>query len=191
VVLAIVVVCFLAIGLITRSPLGLTFQGLRDSETRMVALGYRPELYRFYAFILSGFFATLAGILYVYQHEFISPAAAEFMTSGHGVLMMILGGVGTLTGPLVGSFVIVFIENVVSAHVGRWPTVMGLMFIFTVLFARRGIVGAITALWSRTRWGVSGPHTGSDADPAETRSLPTRGSGGSAQHESSKEGIRS
>lgn len=158
-VLAVVVVCFLALWWITRSPLGLTLQGLRDSQTRMVSLGYRPALYKLYAFTISGFFATVAGVLYVYEHEFVSPATAEFMRSGIGVLMMILGGVGTLAGPIVGALVVVYVENVVSGYIDRWPTVMGLIFIVVVMFARAGIVGGISAAWTRLQGTDDDPHT--------------------------------
>lgn len=149
--LAVFIVSFGLIWLITRSPLGLTLQGLRDSESRATALGYNPALYKCYAFVISGFFATVAGILYVWYHQFISPAVAEFLQSGIGVLMVILGGVGTLTGPLVGAAVVTWIENVVSGFIGRWPTVMGLIFIFVILFARDGIVGGVTRLWHWSR----------------------------------------
>jgi len=148
--LAIFLVCLALIWMITRSPLGLTLQGLRDSESRATALGYNPALYKCYAFVISGFFATIAGILYVWYHQFISPAIAEFLQSGIGVLMVILGGVGTLTGPLVGAAVVTWIENVVSGFIGRWPTVMGLIFIFVVLFARDGLVGGAGRLWRRS-----------------------------------------
>lgn len=148
--LVIFLVCFGLIWLITRSPVGLTLQGLRDSESRATALGYNPALYKCYAFVISGFFATIAGILYVWYHQFISPAIAEFLQSGIGVLMVILGGVGTLTGPLVGAAVVTWIENVVSGFIGRWPTVMGLIFIFVVLFARDGLVGGAGRLWRRS-----------------------------------------
>lgn len=144
---AVFLVCFALIWLITRSPLGLTLQGLRDSESRAVALGYNPALYKCYAFVISGFFATVAGVLHVYYDQFISPSSAEFLRSGIGVLMVILGGVGTLTGPLVGAAIVTWIENVVSGFIGRWPTVMGLIFIVVVLFARDGLVGAASRLW--------------------------------------------
>lgn len=140
-------VCFALVWLITRSPLGLTLQGLRDSESRAVALGYNPALYKCYAFVISGFFATVAGVLHVYYDQFISPSSAEFLRSGIGVLMVILGGVGTLAGPLVGAAIVTWIENVVSGFIGRWPTVMGLIFIFVVLFARDGLVGGASRLW--------------------------------------------
>jgi len=162
--LAIFLVCFALIWLITRSPLGLTLQGLRDSESRATALGYNPALFKCYAFVISGFFATVAGILYVWYHQFISPAVAEFLQSGIGVLMVILGGVGTLTGPLVGAAVVTWIENVVSGFIGRWPTVMGLIFIFVVLFARDGLVGGASRLW---RWSFGRrPAAGGRADDA-------------------------
>jgi branched-chain amino acid transport system permease protein len=141
--------CFALIWLITRSPLGLTLQGLRDSESRARALGYNPALYKCYAFVISGFFATVAGVLHVYYDQFISPSVAEFLRSGIGVLMVILGGVGTLIGPLVGAAIITWMENVVSGVIGRWPTVMGVMFIVVVLFARDGLVGGAHRLW---RW---------------------------------------
>lgn len=144
---AVFLVCFGLIWLITRSPLGLTLQGLRDSESRAVALGYNPALYKCYAFVISGFFATVAGVLHVYYDQFISPSSAEFLRSGIGVLMVILGGVGTLSGPLVGAAIVTWIENVVSGFVGRWPTVMGLIFIVVVLFARDGLVGGASRLW--------------------------------------------
>jgi branched-chain amino acid transport system permease protein len=140
-------VCFALVWLITRSPLGLTLQGLRDSESRAVALGYNPALYKCYAFVISGFFATVAGVLHVYYDQFISPSSAEFLRSGIGVLMVILGGVGTLSGPLVGAAIVTWIENVVSGFIGRWPTVMGLIFIVVVLFARDGLVGGASRLW--------------------------------------------
>ena len=140
-------VCFALVWLITRSPLGLTLQGLRDSESRAVALGYNPALYKCYAFVISGFFATVAGVLHVYYDQFVSPSSAEFLRSGIGVLMVILGGVGTLLGPLVGAAIVTWIENVVSGFVGRWPTVMGVIFIVVVLFARDGLVGGASRLW--------------------------------------------
>jgi branched-chain amino acid transport system permease protein len=140
-------VCFVLVWLITRSPLGLTLQGLRDSESRAVALGYNPALYKCYAFVISGFFATIAGVLHVYYDQFISLSSAEFLRSGIGVLMVIVGGVGTLAGPLVGAAIVTWMENVVSGFIGRWPTVMGLIFIFVVLFARDGLVGGASRLW--------------------------------------------
>ncbi|HSK98580.1 MAG TPA: hypothetical protein VK891_18275, partial [Euzebyales bacterium] len=104
--------------------------------------------------------------LYVWYHQFISPAIAEFLQSGIGVLMVILGGVGTLTGPLVGAAVVTWIENVVSGFIGRWPTVMGLIFIFVVLFARDGLVGGASRLWRARRGGGRDGDGDTGAGPA-------------------------
>lgn len=182
VVLATFVVAFALMWLVTRSPLGLTLKGIRDSERRMVALGYNPAAYKLYAFALSGVFATAAGVLYVYYHQFISPATAAFLRSAHGVLMVILGGVGTLTGPIVGAGIVVWIENVVSGYIGRWPTVMGVIFILVILFARDGLVGGIVRMWRRyvragTPRSTAAHGTGQIASPLQ------QGTGGSVPDE--------
>lgn len=185
--LGVFLACFALFWLITRSPLGLVLRGLRDSESRAMALGYNPPLYKCYAFVVSGVFATIAGVLFVYYNQFISPATAEFLQSGIGVLMVILGGVGTLTGPLVGAAVVTWMENVVSGFIGRWPTVMGLLFIVVVLFARDGLVGGAGRLWrwARRRASPSGgrrrEHAGDEPSPGpggpavDIRSTATQG----------------
>ncbi len=148
-VLAVVLVCSLLLYVTVRSPFGAANRGVRESATRMRMLGYNIALQKFYAFMVSGFFATVAGILLVYLNQFISPSSAHLTASAIGVLESILGGMGTLVGPMIGSFIIVFIQNVVSQYLERWPTLMGLMFIVVVLFARRGIVGALSVAWRR------------------------------------------
>jgi len=147
--LAVVVACWSLLGIVVHSPLGMSLKGLRESETRMRMLGYNTVALKLHVFMISGLFATVSGILLVYLNEFISPAAVVLGASAIGVLEAILGGVGTLVGPMIGAFVIVFVQNVVSLYVARWPTLMGLVFVFVVLFARRGIVGAVGDLWHR------------------------------------------
>jgi hypothetical protein len=122
-------------------------RGLKESEGRLQVLGYNPTLTKFTIFMLSGFFATVAGILYAYYNQFVSPTTAAFLTSGKGVLMAILGGINTLVGPVIGAFIIVLVENVLSIYVARWPTILGLLFILTIMFARDGLVGAISKGW--------------------------------------------
>lgn len=145
--LAVVALSFAALVVVVRSPFGLALRGLRESESRLRMLGYNPTLHKFYGFMLSGLFATVAGILFAYNDEFVSPTVAAFTTSAQAVLMIILGGIGTLFGPLLGAFVIVYVENVVSIRIDRWPTVMGLIFILMVLFARTGIAGGVRRAW--------------------------------------------
>jgi branched-chain amino acid transport system permease protein len=139
----------LVMWILSRSPFGLSLRGLKESETRLRMLGYNPMLTKFYAFMISGFFASVAGVLYAYYHQFVSPAAPQFMTSGRGVLMVIIGGVGTLAGPVLGAFIIIFIENIVSAYLDRWLTLLGMVFILTIMFAPSGLVGGLTKAWRR------------------------------------------
>jgi branched-chain amino acid transport system permease protein len=146
--LAIVVAGGLIMALITRSPLGLSLRALRDSETRLRMLGYNLSLAKFYVFMLSGFFAGVAGMLLAYYTKFVSPATAAFAASGRGVLMAILGGIGTLFGPVIGAFIIVLTENIVSIYFARWTTVLGLIFILTIMFAPDGLVGAGRRVWA-------------------------------------------
>jgi branched-chain amino acid transport system permease protein len=149
--LAIVVVSGLLMALITRSPLGLSLRALKDSETRMRMLGYNLATTKFYVFMLSGFFAGVAGMLLAYYTKFVSPATAAFAISGRGVLMAILGGIGTLFGPVIGAFIIVLTENILSIYFARWTTVLGLIFILTIMFAPDGLVGAGRTALARWR----------------------------------------
>lgn len=164
-VVVVVVVCWIMLGVVVKSPFGLSLKGLRDSETRMRMLGYNTTLQKLYVFMISGFFATVAGILLVYFNEFISPSSVVLSASALGVLEAILGGVATLVGPMIGAFVIIFVQNVVSLYVDRWPTLMGLIFVVVVLFARRGIVGAISDIWWRLI-GEQDPPDDATPDPA-------------------------
>ena len=159
-VLAVVVLCWALLGIVVKSPLGVSLMGLRESDTRMRMLGYNTAGLKLYVFMIAGFFATISGILVVYLNEFISPSAVVLAASAIGVLEAILGGMGTLVGPMLGAFVIIFVQNVVSIYVTRWPTLMGLIFVLVVLFARRGIVGAMKDGWYR--WIV----TDGPAEPA-------------------------
>lgn len=147
--LGVVLIASLLMFILVKSPVGLAFKGLRESETRMRMLGHNIAFLKLYMFLLSGFFAVVAGLLLLYLNRFVSPSDAILSASAIPVLMAILGGIGTLVGPMIGSFVIVFIQNWVSLSIDRWPTLLGLVFIFVVLFAREGIVGAISKFWYR------------------------------------------
>ncbi len=149
VVLATMLLCSAALYVIVHSPFGYALKGLRGSETRLRMLGHNSAFLKFYMFLVSGFFATIAGILLVYLNEFVSPSDVILGASALPVLMSILGGIGTLVGPVIGAFVIVFLRNWVSIHVDRWPTIMGLIFILVVLFAPEGLVGALKSWWHR------------------------------------------
>jgi branched-chain amino acid transport system permease protein len=134
-----------------RSPFGLTLQGIRESESRMRALGYNVPLHLFIAFTVSGFIAGLAGALYAFFNSFVSPSTVALAQSVEGLLMVIVGGVGTLFGSLVGAAVIIALENLVSFYTERWPMVLGLMFIVTMIFAPEGLLGWGRAVLARRR----------------------------------------
>ena len=148
-VLAVVLLCSFLMFVVVKSPFGFAIRGLRESESRLQVLGYNPLLQKFYLFMVSGFFASISGLLLVYLNEFISPAAVTLAASAIGLLEAILGGFGTLVGPMIGAFIIVFIRNMVSTYIQRWPTLIGVIFIVVVLYARGGIVGGVSALWNR------------------------------------------
>jgi branched-chain amino acid transport system permease protein len=169
--LAVLVGCAALIWVILRSPFGMAMRGLRESDSRLRMVGYNTTWHRLYGFVLSGFFSSVAGILYAYHNEFVSPSVAEFATSAQAILMIILGGVGTMSGPVVGAFIIVYVQNVLSLDVDRWPTLMGLIFIAMVLFARDGFVGGVTRLWTawtRRAGRRAGPHERDDGPPDQT-----------------------
>jgi branched-chain amino acid transport system permease protein len=147
--LAVLLVCAFLMWIVVESPFGLAMRGLNASPTRLQQLGYNTILHNFYTFMLSGFFAGIAGLLFVYDNEFISPPAAAFDTSANAVLMVIIGGIGTMSGPLIGAFTIVGMQNWLSVYVERWPTIEGLVFIGVVLFARHGFVGAVSQAWHK------------------------------------------
>jgi branched-chain amino acid transport system permease protein len=148
-VLAVFAVCALLLVLIVRSPFGLTLKGIRESASRMRTLGYNVTLHKLIAFLLSGFFAGVAGVLLAWYSQFISPSSIYIVASTEGILMVVLGGIGTLLGPVLGSIVIVLIKSLLSTYVARWPLVMGLIFIVVVLFARQGLLGALRRGWAR------------------------------------------
>jgi branched-chain amino acid transport system permease protein len=126
-----------------RSPFGLTLRGIRDSETRMQSLGYNVPLHLFIGFTVSGFFAGIAGAMYAFFNNFVSPTTVSLAQSVEALLMAIVGGIGTLFGAFVGAATIIVLQNAVSAYTERWPTVLGVAFILVMIFAPEGIVGMI------------------------------------------------
>ena len=139
----------LAMWRLVRSPFGLSLAGIRESETRMRALGYDVPLHLFIGFSVSGFFAGLAGALYAFFNSFVSPSTVALGQSVEGLLMAIVGGIGTLFGGLLGAAIIIALENLVSAYTERWLMALGLLFILTMIFAPTGLLGRINALIAR------------------------------------------
>jgi branched-chain amino acid transport system permease protein len=134
----------LAVGLlvlIVRSPFGRALVGIRESERRMEVLGYDVWRYKYVAFVLAGLFAGLAGNLFVYFNGFVSPSYLSILFSASALLMVILGGAGTLVGPALGAAVIVGLENIISGYTERWVLVLGVIYVLVTLWAPGGLVG--------------------------------------------------
>jgi branched-chain amino acid transport system permease protein len=150
-VLVVVAPVTFAIWRFVHSPFGLTLRGIRDSESRMRSLGYNVPLHLFLAFVISGFFAGIAGALYAVFNDFVSPSTVQLSQSVAGLLMAITGGIGTLLGAFVGATAIILLENVVSIFTARWQTVLGLAFVLIMIFAPEGVVGRTRILLAKRR----------------------------------------
>lgn len=139
--------------IIVQSPFGHVIVGIRENELRMRALGYNTWLYKYIVHIIAAFFAALSGMLSVYYTGFVDPSDLNIRLSATGLLMVLLGGSGTLVGPAVGAGVIVLLENLISAYTDRWLIILGLLYVFVVMFAPGGILGIVKqmrlkkALW--------------------------------------------
>jgi branched-chain amino acid transport system permease protein len=134
---------------LTQSPFGAALQGARDQPRRMRMLGHNVWLIQWFAFVLAAFWGSVAGLLYVYYNLFISPHAISLQQSAEVLLMAILGGASTLTGPIVGAVVITLVKNVVSTYIDRWNSLLGAIFVITIMFMPFGIVPGVRQLWAR------------------------------------------
>jgi branched-chain amino acid transport system permease protein len=136
-------VAWALLGLLVRSPFGMSLQGIRESESRMRALGYNVWLHKYLAFVIAGTFAGFAGVLWAYYNGFVSPVDVQLVTSVETLLMVALGGPGTLAGPALGATLIVFLKNFVSVYTKRWLLILGAVYIGVILFAPQGVLGAL------------------------------------------------
>ncbi len=149
--LVVFVAALVSMAVFVASPFGASVRGTRDQPRRMTALGYHVWLIRFLAFLVSGFWSGVAGLLYLYYNQFVSPQAVALPASAEALLMVISGGTGTLLGPLVGATLVVVVKNVASAYIERWNFVLGAIFVLIVVFMPEGLVpgAARLARWAR------------------------------------------
>jgi branched-chain amino acid transport system permease protein len=143
VVLAIFLIGFLIIRRIINSPFGEILKSIRENEPRAISLGYKVDQYKLAAFVMSATLVGLAGATKAIVAQNASLTDVHFSMSGEVVLMTLVGGLGTLFGPVVGAFVIIAMQNYLAGF-GQWVTVIqGVIFVICVLAFRRGIVGEI------------------------------------------------
>jgi len=148
-VLVVFIAAFALIYRIINSPFGQVLKAIRENEPRTISLGYDAERYKLLAFVLSAMLAGLAGATKAIVFQLASLTDVHWTMSGEVVLMTLLGGMGTVFGPVVGAFIIVGLENYLSSF-GEWVTVItGGIFVVCVLAFRRGVVGEIMAWWAR------------------------------------------
>jgi branched-chain amino acid transport system permease protein len=140
-VLAFFVVCLALLLLLIHSPFGKTLVGVRDSESRMRVLGFNVWLHKYLILIIAGAFAGLSGSLYAYYNGHVGPDAVDLGRAMLFVLMVIIGGPGTLVGPLAGAFIVTFLEKMVSVFTERWVMVLAVAYVITALWAPRGLLG--------------------------------------------------
>ena len=133
---------------LSRSPFAACLRGARDQPRRMRMLGHPVWHMQWAAFVLAGFWGSVAGLLYIWDYGFISPQTMSLQQSAEVLLMVVLGGAGTLAGPVAGAAVITVVKTVVSSYVDRWSSLLGLIFIVAVMFMPRGLVPGCSRLFS-------------------------------------------
>jgi branched-chain amino acid transport system permease protein len=150
---------------IVRSPFGAVLAGIRENEAKTIALGYNTRAYKITTVVLAYGFGGLAGALYAAFAGFASPELFFWLTSGRVLIMVIVGGAGTLIGPILGGVSFVFLEHQLSQVTDLWPLIFGTIFMAFVMFAPQGIWGILT---SRFRWRreVPSPDGGKEAPGA-------------------------
>jgi branched-chain amino acid transport system permease protein len=137
------VVAFLLCRAFVRSPVGTTLLAIRENARKAESLGYNPRLYTILVFVVAAFFGGLAGSLYAPFAGFASPDLFFWVLSGQALVMVIIGGAGTLAGPIVGAAFFYLLEHYLSALTDSWALVLGIIFIGFVLFAPEGLWGLV------------------------------------------------
>ncbi len=141
-VLGVVTLSYLILRRITQSPFGMVLQAIRENEPRTRAIGYRVERYKIVAVMLSGLFAGLAGILYAIQNKFAAPDFVFFLVSGETVIFNVMGGMGTLVGPVAGAAFFLLLREGFSRFFTEYYLIpVGLIFTAMVIFMPQGLLG--------------------------------------------------
>ena len=133
---------------IVESPLGKILQAIRENEVRAEAVGYHVARFKLLAFVIGGAFSGVAGVLYAMLFGIVPLEAIGFVFSGNVLFATLIGGSGSLYGPVIGSFVFIWLSESVSVIWARWPLLLGLAFVIVVVFFRGGVVEAWARFWS-------------------------------------------
>lgn len=147
--LVILTLAYFGLRRLERSRFGRVLRGARDNERRVAALGFAVERYRLAAFVLSGTLTGLAGVLLANLTDFVSPAYMSWQRSGELLAMVVLGGLGTLHGAILGAFAFVLLEEALSSLTTHWALLFGPLLILVVLAGRGGLSGLLARQWDR------------------------------------------
>jgi branched-chain amino acid transport system permease protein len=153
-VLAVIVLLYVGTRRILDTPFGSVLRGIRDNADRVPYLGYNPFWYKLMAYLLAAQIAAFGGLIYPLLRGFVAPHLFGFEVSTKAVVMSLVGGVGTLLGPLMGSFIITFMESLVGSYTERHLFVLGIIFIVFVMFLPDGLCGLVRRLSGRRKTGT-------------------------------------
>ncbi|HEY7742846.1 MAG TPA: branched-chain amino acid ABC transporter permease [Burkholderiales bacterium] len=148
-VFAFFVASLAALYVLVRSPFGRSLVGIRENELRMRILGYNTWLHKYVAFIIAGGFGGLAGVLWAHAHGLVSPEDVVLATSVDALLMVVLGGPGTLVGGAIGAAIVVFLREYLSTLVPWWQYVLGGVYVLTILYLPGGLLSLPERIRSR------------------------------------------
>ena len=137
----------LIVAMLTNAPFGHTLRALRDNRSRMAVLGVNPSAVELTAFVISAGLAGFAGTLLAYQKAFVYPSMFSVETSARALLMVVMGGTGTLIGPVVGAFVIEFIRGIGSVYTDRWQTILGVLAVLVAVNSRKLLLAGVGSIW--------------------------------------------
>ena len=149
VLMVIALVGFVIAARTVHSPFGRVMVAIRDNETRAQSVGYDPLRFKLIAFVISAGLSGLAGAIYCVGHGVVSLDVIHWTTSGLVVMMTLLGGSGTLLGPAVGAAIVLLLRDALATHAGAVGVITGGVFVLTVLFFRKGVVGTLMHRWER------------------------------------------
>ncbi|MEO1274416.1 MAG: branched-chain amino acid ABC transporter permease, partial [Pseudomonadota bacterium] len=149
VILSTLVLAWAFAGLMSASRFGRVLRAAKEAPVRTETLGFEIFRFRLAAYVIAGVIAGIAGFLLAHQAEFVSPAAAAWQRSGDLIIMVLIGGLGTRSGPLLGALLFVALEEGLSLVLHEWRLVFGPLLVLLVLFARGGVMGALLRLVAR------------------------------------------
>jgi ABC-type branched-chain amino acid transport system, permease component len=142
--------CFIFLYFVIHSPMGKVIIGIKENELRMKALGYHTGVYKVLAYTISGAMGGFAGSLYAFFNLFASPEIISFGLSGQVLVMVMIGGAGTLLGPVIGALIFVVLQSYISSFTDYWSMIMGALFVVLVMIGRGGIVHLFMHIWKKT-----------------------------------------